>query len=99
MPGYARVAGEFTGKVTFVAVDIGPYVGLGSHDDAVRLLRSTGTAYPAAYAVDDSPLRRYDILGTPGMVVFQGDGRLIGRSPGALSEQSVRALAARLAGG
>ena len=39
MPGFQRVADEFQGKAIFVGVDVGPYVQLGSHQDAQNLLR------------------------------------------------------------
>jgi len=98
MPGFARVAGEFEGRVTFVAVDIGPYVGLGNHDDGVRQLQRTGTTYPAAYAVDRSALTRYGVLGTPTSVYFDRTGRVVKKVPSAMGEstlrQEVEALAA-----
>jgi hypothetical protein len=90
MPGFARVAGEFEGRVTFVAVDIGPYVGLGNHDDGVRQLQRTGTTYPAAYAVDRSALTRYGVLGTPTSVYFDRTGRVVKKVPSAMGESTLR---------
>ena|SRR5262247_447540 len=97
MPGFARVAGEYQGRVTFVAVDIGPYVGLGNHDDGVRQLQRTGTTYPAAYAVDRSALTQYGVLGTPTSLYFDRAGRLVRRVPTAFEEGALRQEVATLA--
>lgn len=97
MPGFARVAGEYEGRVTFVAVDIGPFVGLGNHDDGVRQLQRTGTTYPAAYAVDRSALTQYGVLGTPTSVYFDRDGRVVKKVRGASGESELRTQVAALA--
>ena len=99
MPGFARVAGEYAGKVTFVAVDIGPYVGLGNHDDGVRQLQRTGTTYPAAYAVDTTALTAYGVTGTPTSLYFDRTGRVVRKVPGAMGEGALRQEAAALASG
>jgi thiol-disulfide isomerase/thioredoxin len=97
MPGFARVAGDYQGRVTFVAVDIGPFVGLGSHDDGVRQLQRTGTTYPAAYAVDRSALTRYGVLDTPTSIYFDRDGRVVRKVSSAFEESALRQQVAALA--
>jgi hypothetical protein len=97
MPGFARVAGEFGGRVTFVAVDIGPYVGLGNHDDGVRQLARTGTTYPAAYALDRSALTQYGVLGTPTSLYFDREGHVKRRVQSAFGEGPLRQQVAALA--
>lgn len=92
MPGFARVAGEFSGKVTTIAVDIGPFVGLGSHDDGVQLLKTTGTSYPAAYAVDRQALTEYSVLGTPTSLYFDRHGKLVRKIQTAVDETTLRSL-------
>ena len=96
MPGFARVAGDYAGRVTFVAVDIGPYVGLGNHDDGVRQLQRTGTTYPAAYAVDRTALTQYGVLGTPTSIYFDRTGRVVRKVPSAFEESALRQEVAAL---
>ncbi len=98
MPGFARVAGEFEGRVTFVAIDVGPYVGLGDHADGARQLQRTGTRYPAAYAVDQSALTRYGVLGTPTSIYFDRHGKIVRKVPSAFGEAPLRQEADTLAG-
>jgi thiol-disulfide isomerase/thioredoxin len=61
MPGFQRVVDQYADRVLLVGVDIGPFVGLGSHDDARALLRELGIRYPTAYAVGATPLRQYQV--------------------------------------
>ena len=97
MPGFARVAGEYAGRVTFVAVDIGPYVGLGNHDDGLLQLHRTGTTYPAAYAVDRTALTQYGVLGTPTSVYFDRTGRVVRKVPSSFEESALRQEVATIA--
>jgi thiol-disulfide isomerase/thioredoxin len=52
MPGFQKVFDQVRDSVVLVGVDLGPFVGLGEHDDARRLLAELGVRYPAAFAVD-----------------------------------------------
>jgi len=64
-PGFEKAYESSAGKVLIVGLDVGPFTGLGSHEDAARLLRQLAIRYPAAYAVDDSALRSYGIAAMP----------------------------------
>lgn len=90
MPGFQRVADEFGGKVIFLGVDIGPYLQLGSHEDAQRLLAELNIRYPAAYAPDSSPLDKYQIVGMPTTVIFDASGKMVDRNTGILTENQLR---------
>lgn len=90
MPGFQRVADEYKGRVIFVGVDVGPFTGLGSHDDAKRLLKDLDIRYPAAYAVDTAPLRLYQVVGMPTTVFFTRDGQTLNKVSGALLEDQLR---------
>jgi len=90
MPTFQRVASEYQDKVIFVGVDVGPFTGLGSHDDARKLLSQVGVQYPAAYAVDASPLKLYNVLSMPSTIFFTARGRVAQRASGALFEQQLR---------
>lgn len=96
MPAFQRVANDNAGKVIFVGMDAGAFTGLGSHDDARKLLARLSIQYPAAYAVDASPLRLYNVLGLPSTVFFTASGKIADRSPGALTEPQLRGIIQRL---
>lgn len=90
MPGFQRVADEFQGKVIFVGVDIGPYVHLGSHEDARKLLSELNMRYPAAYATDAAPLTIYQIVGMPTTVIFDSKAQIVDKHTGIYTESELR---------
>ena len=98
MPGFQRVADEFQGKVLFVGVDIGPYVQLGSHDDARALMSQLKMRYPAAYAVDSAPLTIYGVQSMPTTVLFDRKGQVSETHSGILTEAQLRDRLNRLTG-
>lgn len=90
MPGFQQVSTEFSGRVIFVGVDVGPFLGLGTHDDAVTLYRQLGIHYPLAYAVDASPLQLYHVQGMPTTVFLTPTGQVADRVTGILTEDQLR---------
>ncbi len=89
MPGLQRVADGYRGRVIFVGVDVGPFVGMGSHDDAAQLLRALGIRYPAAYSVDTTPLTLY-VQGMPTTVVFDAKGQVYAKVTGIITESQLQ---------
>ena len=98
LPGFQRVADEFQGRVLFVGVDIGPYVQLGTHEDARSLLVQLNIRFPAAYAVDSTPLTIYGVQGMPTTVLFDSTGKVAETRSGIFTEAQLRESLSRLAG-
>ncbi len=92
MPGFQRVSASLQDKVVFVGIDIGPFIGLGSHDDAVKLYKELGIRYPLAYAVDASPLQIYGIQGMPTTVFLNAKGQVVDQHTGILTEDDLRSI-------
>jgi len=90
MPSFQKVATEYAGKVTVVGVDVGPFTGLGTHEDAVKLYTQLGIHYPLAYAVDASPLQLYGIEGMPTTVFLTASGQVVDRVTGVFTEDQLR---------
>jgi thiol-disulfide isomerase/thioredoxin len=91
MPDFQRVADDYRGRVIFLGLDVGPFTGLGSHEDARRLLQELGVRYPAAYAVDTEPVEAYRLASMPSTFFIRPDGEVAKRRPGAMSEGELRA--------
>jgi thiol-disulfide isomerase/thioredoxin len=90
MPGFQKVATEYASKVNIVGVDVGPFTGLGTHEDAVKLYTQLGIHYPLAYAVDASPLQLYGVQGMPTTVFLTGKGQVVDQVTGILTEDQLR---------
>jgi thiol-disulfide isomerase/thioredoxin len=96
MPEFQKVADELQGQVIFVGIDVGPFTGLGSHDDAQRLLSEVGVQYPAAYAVDNSALAPYGVKAMPTTVYLSADGKIQATTNGIVREEQLRTQIDRL---
>jgi hypothetical protein len=69
----------------FVGVDIGPFVGLGSREDALALLDELAITYPAGSTPDATVVRDYKVLGTPATYFITPSGDIVERWNGFLT--------------
>jgi thiol-disulfide isomerase/thioredoxin len=96
MPAFQAVADEYADDLIMVGVDVGPYIGLGSQDDAQQLLRHLGIRYPAAAAADMTPLQLYTVQGMPTTIFFAPNGEIVEKRTGLLLETQLRSIVAEL---
>ncbi len=88
MPGFQRVWERHQSEFILVGADIGPFLDLGSHEDAKRLLAELRITYPAAY-VEDNPVGQFRIAGMPTTILYDAQGRLVARHTGLLTEDQL----------
>ena len=86
MPHFQAVYDQFQDDFIFLGLDIGPFVGLGSHQDARNLLRELNITYPAGYAHNSGPMRIFGITGTPTTVFLTPDGEVFRKWVGFMSQ-------------
>ena len=86
MPSFQRVYDDRGGEFILVGVDIGPFVGLGSHDDALQFLKDFDIRYPTGYAVNADPVRDYNVRSMPTTLFLTPDGKIFDRWSGLLTE-------------
>lgn len=99
MPWLQEASEQYEGEVLLVGVDVGPFTGLGNNEQGAELLDSLGITYPAAYAVDDTPLREFEVIGMPSTVFFDGDGNVVESHSGILTQSQIDGWFGRLADG
>ena len=85
MPEFQRFYNEYKDRVTLIGIDIGPFMGLGSHRDAEDLLRELGITYPAGFTNDGSVPRKYRVTGMPTTVFILPGGEIFEKRSGALN--------------
>lgn len=78
-----------TGKFTLIAVDVGPFVGLGSRDDGRALLRELKISFPAGTIMAAAPVRAYGIAGMPATIFITPDGKVFKRYTGMLTRRQM----------
>jgi thiol-disulfide isomerase/thioredoxin len=86
LPELERLYQKYQDQVTFVAIDIGPYLNLGSDEDAKAMLQDLQITIPAGSPSRVAVMREYNILGTPWFLLFHPNGKLFANIGGAIPE-------------
>lgn len=92
MPDFQRLYEQPDRKFILTGVDIGPFINLGSRDDARGLLRDLKITYPAGTTFDIRTVRNYEILGMPTTVFITADGRIWRKHAGLLTFDQIKAF-------
>jgi thiol-disulfide isomerase/thioredoxin len=85
MPELQEAYDAYGDRVVFLGVDIGPFVRLGSREDAVTLLEELEITYPAGSTPDAKIVRDYKVLGTPATYFVTPEGEIVERWNGFLT--------------
>jgi thiol-disulfide isomerase/thioredoxin len=99
MPWFDTVSQQYADRVLMLGVDIGPFIGLGTNEQGARLLGDLDISYPAAYAVDDTPVRQFEVLSMPTTVFFDAAGEMVENHAGILTQEQIQDWFAELAAG
>ena len=89
MPEFQEFADEYEGKITLIGVDLGQYLGLGSREDAQKLLVDLGVTYPAGFTDDGSLVEAHRVLGLPTTIFVTADGHLHKKWDGVLNKDKL----------
>ena len=76
-------------EIVVVAVDIGPFVGLGTEEDTIALLEELNITFAAGSTSDATVMREYRVLGTPSTLFFAPAGKLVQQWNGMLTEKQL----------
>lgn len=87
MPDLQAVSNTYEGRILLFGLDVGPFTGLGSHEDGRRLLDMLQITYPAGTAADASVVRQYELRGMPSTYFIQPDGTVFEVWTGLLTEE------------
>ena len=103
MPELEETYGEYRGRLLIIGLDVGPFVGLGSREDALALLDELAVTYPAGTTSDPMILRDYKVLGTPATIFLKPNGEVAEQWNGLLTgeqlQDKIRALLDASGGG
>ncbi|MCY4367035.1 MAG: TlpA disulfide reductase family protein [Chloroflexi bacterium] len=99
MPEFQEFGDEYEGRVTLVGVDMGQFLGLGSKEDARKLLAELGVSYPAGFTDDPKVVESHRVLGLPTTIFINGDGTLHRKWDGVLNKAKLSELADEMLAG
>ena len=86
MPGFQAVYDQYEDDFTLLGLDIGPFMGLGSHQDARKLLRDLGISYPAGYTHNRDAVTQFRITSMPTTIFFTPEGKVFRREEGFINQ-------------
>jgi thiol-disulfide isomerase/thioredoxin len=87
MPDLQAVSNTYEGRILLFGLDVGPFTGLGSHEDGRSLLDALQITYPAGTTADASVVRQYELRGMPSTYFIQPDGTVFEVWAGLLTEE------------
>ena len=89
MPVLQEAHVEYGDRVLVLGIDLGPFTGLGSEEDARALIAELGITFPAGNTLDASVLQKYQVVGVPTAYFITPDGEIVRRWSGALTEEQL----------
>ena len=93
MPEFQEFRDEYEGRVTLVGVDMGKFLGLGSKEDARKLLDELGVTYAAGFTDDPGVVESHRVLGLPTTIFVAADGTLHKKWDGVLNLDKLSEIA------
>ncbi len=92
MPDFQkRYAAGGKDQYVMLAVDIGPYTGLGTREQGQDLLRLLGITFPAGTVFDEDILAGYQIFGMPSTYFITPNGMIVRKQIGLLTPDQMDA--------
>ena len=86
MPGFQALYDQYQGDFILLGLDIGPFMGLGSNQDARNLLQELNITYPVARANNRDPVTQYRVTSMPTTLFITPDGKVFQRWEGLLDQ-------------
>lgn len=83
-------------RYLMLAVDVGPYTGLGTREDGKSLLRELNVTFPAGTVFDEDILAAYQIFGMPSTFFISPDGMIVRKQIGLMTPEQMDAYIAEL---
>lgn len=87
MPAFQKMYDEEKDRVLLLGIDVGPFVGLGTRDDGMMMLRDMQITYPTASTEDKSIIARYEVVSMPSTFFITPDGRIIKKWSGPIGDR------------
>ena len=83
-------------QVTLIGIDVGPFLNLGSYDDAQNLMRELNIDYPTGFTDDGSVVGRYGVVGMPTTVFIDSRGEIYQKRTGIVTLSLLKGILGKL---
>lgn len=92
MPDFQQVYNAYKGKLVLFGLDVGPFVALGSREDAQALLKELNITYPAGTTLDSQVVRDYQLLAMPTTFFIKPNGDVLRKWTGPITKGKLTEL-------
>jgi thiol-disulfide isomerase/thioredoxin len=89
MPDFDQVYAEFKDRILMLGLDVGPFLNLGSRDDARKLLNDLEITYPVGTTFDGQVVSDYGIIGMPTTILVAPSGEIHRKWTGFLNKEKL----------
>ncbi len=89
MPAFQRAYEELGDEVPFLGLDVGPFTGLGTRQQARALLAELGITYPAGTPPSGQAITAYQVRAFPTTILFDANGDIFRVHSGALTQSQL----------
>ena len=89
MPEFERVYQQVRDRVVLIGLDVGPFVGLGSHDEGRALAKEIGVTYPLATTDDLSIMAQLSIVAMPSTLFITPRAEIVRHWTGVMTGESL----------
>ena len=90
MPDLQEFNDEFEDRALLVGVDLGKFTGLGSQEDAQKLLEDLGITYPTGFTSNREIIHDYRVIGLPMTIFIGNDGNIFNKWSGSLNAKTLK---------
>ena len=92
MPGFQAVYEEHGDEFTLLGLDVGPFMNLGSNNDARKLLQDLNITYPTGYAHDGDSVLQHRVVTMPTTIFLLPDGEVFRREEGFINQTKMTGI-------
>ena len=96
MPDIQKVSEQYQGKVIFLGLDVGPFLLLGTGDQALHLLNLLKITYPSGSTESGQVIQDYEISSMPTTFFITPEGEIQRKWAGLLNEEKLVELVEEL---
>ena len=96
MPDIQKVSEHYEGRVIFLGLDVGPFLMLGTGDQALHLLNLLKITYPSGSTERGEVIRDYEISSMPTTFFITSEGEIQRKWAGLLNEEKLVELVEEL---
>ena len=96
MPDIQKVSEQYNGRVIFLGLDVGPFLFLGTGDQAIHLLNLLKITYPSGSTEYGQVVQDYGISSMPTTFFITPDGEIQRKWAGLLNEEKLVELVEEL---